>query len=62
MCHHPNVILSPTEENSWGIADTYQIKCFCCHKIILENAAKNEILDFLERKGYYQISENSYGR
>jgi len=51
MCEHPNLIIIPTEENSWGIADTYHIKCPTCKQILLENIsysdAKNYIDDYM---------------
>ena len=37
MCEHLNLIIIPTEENSWGIADTYHVKCSDCNKMLFEN-------------------------
>lgn len=42
MCTHQNLIIIPTEENSWGIADTYNIKCCDCEKIIISNISLDD--------------------
>lgn len=35
MCNHTNISILPTEENTWGIANTYTLKCADCKKILL---------------------------
>lgn len=42
MCEHTSLIIIPTEENTWGIADTYHIKCTDCKKIIVEQITLDE--------------------
>ena len=37
MCEHRNLKIIPTEENSWGIAETYHVKCCDCKKILFTN-------------------------
>lgn len=60
MCHHHNVRISPTEENSWGIADTYHIKCTSCHKIVSASVSLNEAAEFLTQNNYHFVSDNNY--
>lgn len=60
MCSHPNILIFPTEENSWGIEDTYLVKCTCCHKIILDFASENKVENFLAQQNYHCVYENLY--
>lgn len=36
MCPHQTVTIVPTEETSWGIADSHLIKCTSCGMILYE--------------------------
>lgn len=47
MCNHKKIIAVPTSENSWGIADTYNIKCFYCGKILYENRSYDEVKKYI---------------
>lgn len=42
MCKHNNLTIIPTEENSWGIADTYHVKCCLCKKILFSNLSLDD--------------------
>ena len=47
MCEHHNLIIIPTEENSWGIADTYHVKCCDCKKILFSNLSLDNAQKYL---------------
>lgn len=47
MCEHTNLSLIPTEENSWGIADTYHVKCSDCNQILCENISLNDAQEYM---------------
>lgn len=47
MCTHKKVAIIPTADNSWGIADTYQIKCMCCKQILHDNLSPEEVNNYL---------------
>lgn len=53
MCKHQNLIIVPTEENSWGIADTYHVKCQHCNKTIFFNLtlddAKKRLATYIQK-------------
>ena len=46
MCNHKRIVIIPSEENSWGIADTYHIKCTCCDKTLYENVLSSKIKEY----------------
>lgn len=48
MCKHRNLIIIPTEENSWGIADTYNIKCCDCEKILFSGLSIDDAKKILD--------------
>ena len=48
MCHHKKITILPTEENSWGIADTFHIKCLDCKKIIYESIPSNQLESYIK--------------
>lgn len=48
MSPHNNITIVPSDENSWGITDTYHIKCICCGKILCEDVAPGEIKKCIE--------------
>lgn len=48
MCTHDNVKIVPTAENSWGIEDTYDVKCLDCGEVILMGMSMEEIEKIVE--------------
>lgn len=48
MCNHKRIIIIPTTENSWGIADTFHIKCQDCHKLLYEDIISYEISNYIK--------------
>lgn len=47
MCSHKRIAIIPSDENSWGIADTYHIKCLYCGKMLYENIVSDEIKKYV---------------
>lgn len=57
MCHHKKIAIIPTEENSWGIADTFHIKCLDCQNTIYENIPSNQLSNYIKNIQPINISE-----
>ena len=49
MCNHKKIVIIPSVENSWGIADTYHIKCLYCNKLLYENITSNELKKYVKK-------------
>lgn len=47
MCNHNNISIIPSIENSWGIDDTYNIKCITCGKILYKSITFDNIKDYI---------------
>lgn len=60
MCVHSAVTICPTSENSWGIEDTYDVKCIECDKIILAKASPDKIQNFLLNNNCHIVSGKQY--
>lgn len=50
MCAHSNIKIIPTAENSWGIEDTYDVKCTDCGKILFTQKTMTELKEIPEFK------------
>ena len=48
MCQHQNIFIIPTEESSWGIADTYHIKCTNCNQLLYKNIHSSQLKDYIK--------------
>ncbi len=59
MCNHKKIAIIPSDENSWGIADTYHIKCLHCGKLLYENIAFYEMKECVEMIHPSNMSELS---
>jgi hypothetical protein len=60
MCSHTNVIVLPTEENSWGIDDTYSVKCASCQQTIISNISQKNLRKYLMDNHMHVISGFKY--
>ncbi len=60
MCLHAEIILSPTPENSWGIADTCDVRCAQCGIPLLSRAGQKEICDLIARSACRIVSGEKY--
>lgn len=49
MCNHKNITIIPTPETSWGIADTYNIKCSSCNLLLHENIPFGEVNQYIKK-------------
>lgn len=47
MCPHQTVTIVPTEETSWGIADSHLIKCTSCGMILYEADTEAAALKYI---------------
>lgn len=47
MCQHSKIYIVPTIENSWGISDTFHIKCADCNQLLYENISSNQIETYI---------------
>lgn len=60
MCNHSNIKIIPTAENSWGIEDTYDVKCKDCGKTVFAGQSRDELLQVLSNKKYSLLFGKEY--
>ena len=54
------VLIVPTEETSWGIADRYNIKTDKNNMILHENVAQKSLIGIVEDNNYKVVSGEKY--
>lgn len=60
MCDHASIKIVPTAENSWGIEDTYDVKCAECGQTLFAGKTENALAEILAHLKYSRLLGREY--